>query len=126
MAETPKRRRSGSEKRARGGLISFRVAPQERAALDEAAARAGLSLGSYIRTVVIAAPRTRSTRRPSVEVQAVTRLQAEMNRVGGNIHQILRRVNFGETPVAAEFREALTGYREVIAAILAVLGRGRS
>ena len=82
------RRRSGSEQRERSQLISFRVAPSERAALDAAAERAGLSLGAYIREAVIAAPKTRGIRRPSVEVQAVTRLQAEMNRVGGNIHQI--------------------------------------
>lgn len=125
VSPNPRRRRSGSQKRARGALVNFRVSAEERAELDQAAQRAGLTLGSYIRERVLAAAKTRSVRRPTVEAQAVTRLQAEMNRIGGNIHQILRRVNFGETPAAAEFQEALTGYREVIAAILAALGRGR-
>jgi hypothetical protein len=35
-------------------------------------------------------------------------------------------VNFGETPLAYEFQEALAGYREVIDAILAALGRKRA
>lgn len=46
-----------------------------------------------------------------------------MNKVGSNIHQLLRRVNFGETPAGDEIREAFQGYRQVIAGILAALGR---
>jgi hypothetical protein len=118
-------RKSGSEQRQKERRITFRMSPQEYATLEEAAGSAGLTLGSYIRSNVLEAPQTRQRRRPSVEVMAVTRLQGEMNRVGSNIHQILKRVNFGETPVAEEFHEALSGYREVIAAILETLGRGK-
>ena len=74
---------------------------------------------------MLAAPKTQSRRRPSIEVQAITRLQGEMNRVGGNIHQILKRVNFGETPIAEEFSQALKGDRQVIATILETLGPGK-
>jgi hypothetical protein len=117
--------KSGSENRQKGRPVSVRMSPQEYATLEEAAGSAGLTIGSYIRSIVLAAPQTRQRRRPSVEVMAVTRLQGEMNKVGSNIHQILKRVNFGETPIAEEFHEALSGYRQVIAAILETLGRGK-
>jgi hypothetical protein len=83
-------------------------------------------LGSFIRARVLNVHHTRAQRRPSVELETIARLHAEMNRVGSNIHQILKRVNFGETPIAHEFHEALDGYREVIDAILVTLGRKKA
>ena len=124
MEEKNHKRRSGSENRKRRDRISFRVAEAERTELEGKAGLVGVTLGSFIRTSLLDAPTTRTTRRPTIEVEAVTRLQGEMNKIGSNIHQLLRRVNFGETPAAEEFSEALSGYREVIDAILTVLGRG--
>ncbi|MEQ1864542.1 MAG: hypothetical protein ABL996_07795 [Micropepsaceae bacterium] len=118
-------RRRGSEQRKKYRRFTVRLSPEERAELEAAAEREGLTLGSYVRARTLAAPLTRSRRRPSIEVQAVTRLQGEMNRVGSNIHQLVRRLNFGETPLGDEVRDAFQGYREVIAEILHVLGRGR-
>jgi hypothetical protein len=112
------------EQRQKQRRITFRLSPEEYRNLETAATGAGLTMGTYIRGQVLDAPTTGRRRRPSVEVQAITRLQGEMNRIGGNIHQILKRVNFGETPLAYEFHEALTGYREVIGAIMSALGRG--
>lgn len=119
-----KRPRRGTETRQKSHVIPFRVNDAERAELEAAASRAGLTVGSYIRGRVLAAPTTRAMRRPSVEVETLARLQGEMNKVGSNIHQLVKRVNFGETPAGVELREAFAGYREVIAAILATLGRG--
>jgi hypothetical protein len=116
-------RRSGTEQRQKQRRITFRVSDGEFGSVQVAADRAGVTVGTYVRDTVIGSPETRRRHRPSVEVQAVTRLQGEMNRVGGNIHQILKRVNFGETPIAHEFHEALAGYRQVIESILTVLGR---
>ncbi len=125
MDDTERKSRRGTEVRRRTGVITFRATEAERAELEGKAEKAGVSLGSFIRASALSAPTTRAARRPAIEVQAVTRLQGEMNKIGSNIHQILRRVNFGDTPPAEEFREALSGYREVIAAILAALGRGQ-
>jgi hypothetical protein len=116
-------RRSGSEQRKKQRRITFRLTDGEYGAVQVAADRAGVTLGTHVRDRVLSSPETRRRPRPTVEVQAVTRLQGEMNRVGGNIHQILKRVNFGETPLAHEFHEALAGYKEVIESILTVLGR---
>ena len=59
-----------------------------------------------------------------MDVAALARLIGELNRIGGNINQILKRVNFGETPVAHEFHEALAGHLEIIAAIRDAMGLG--
>ena len=123
-ASVKRPRRSGSEQRQKQSRITFRLSGAEYGTVQVAADRAGVTLGTYIRDCVLKSPETRRRPRPSVEVQAVTRLQGEMNRVGGNLHQLLKRVNFGDTPMVHELREALTGYKEVIASILNVLGRG--
>jgi hypothetical protein len=120
------RHRRGSEQRRRASLVAFRASPEEKAELEASAQNAGLTLGSFIRARVLNVHHTSARRRPSVELETIARLHAEMNRVGGNIHQILKRVNFGETPLAHEFHEALDGYREVIDAILVTLGRKKA
>lgn len=119
-------RKRGSEQRRKQRVRTFRVTPEEDAELRAGAEGAGLSVGSYIRARVLTVQHTRQQRRPSVELQTIARLHAEMNRVGSNIHQILKRVNFGELVLAHEYREALNGYREVIDAILEALGRKRA
>ena len=122
-AEQNTRRLSGSEQRQKQCRVTFRMTQGEYEAVAEAAMDSGMTMGTFIRNRALGVAQTRPRRRPSVELETIARLQAEMNRVGSNIHQILKRVNFGETPLADEFRAALAGYREVIACILAVLGR---
>jgi hypothetical protein len=102
--------------------MTFRVTAAERSELESLASAAGLKLGSFIRESLLKSPQTRKRRRPLADVAALPRLLGELNRIGGNINQIAKRVNFGETPVAAEFHEALAGHREIIAAIRGVLG----
>jgi hypothetical protein len=121
--EPDKKPRRGSETRQKSKVVPFRMAETEYAELAAAAERSGQTIGSYIRAQVLKAPTTRATRRPSVEVQALARLQGEMNKVGSNIAQILKRINYADTPHGNEIREAFSGYREVIAAILKTLGR---
>src|SRR3954468_7864091 len=92
--EGARRSRRGTEQRQKQRIINFRVTPEEDAELTASAASAGLTPGTYARMRALTAPKTRSRiRRPPVEVQALTRLQGEMNKVGSNIHQILKRVN---------------------------------
>lgn len=66
-ASRKKKKSSGSEKRQRTPIIGFRVSDSERAELEEAAERAGLTLGSYVRQRVLTAPKTRAVRRPPIE-----------------------------------------------------------
>ena len=116
------KRRSGSETRQKQRRITFRVTADEYANLEGAAGESGLTLASHVREALLGVPRTRTRRRPLVDVAALARLLGELNRIGGNINQILKRVNFGETPLAVEFHEALGGHQQVIAGIRAAMG----
>jgi len=120
LSHRPKK--SGSAIRQKQNVMTFRVTAEERLELDTAAIEAGLTSGSYIRQSLLKAARTGKRRRPLADVAALPRLLGELNRIGGNINQIARRVNFGETPLAGEFRQALAGHVEIIAAIRAALG----
>lgn len=124
VQEAPEpRRRHGSETRQKVERISVRVTAAEYAEIAEAADREGLTLAAHARSRLLAAPSERKYRRPTVEVRALARLQGEMNRVGSNIHQLLKQIRFGGTPAGDEIQAAFRGYREVVAAILTTLGR---
>ena len=120
LSHRPKK--SGSATRQKQNVVTFRVTAEERRELETAALTAGLTTGSYIRQTLLKTVRTGKRRRPLADAAALPRLLGELNRIGGNINQITRRVNFGETPLAGEFRQALAGHVEIIAAIRAALG----
>ena len=119
------RKRSGSENRARGGVVAFRVSEEERAELEQAAELAGLTLGSYVRQRVLTAPKTRAVRRPPIEQKVLAQLLGQLGRVGGNIHQIVRHMNFGGVVMHDELRPALASFEEAAEAILQAMGRGQ-
>ena len=124
-ASTKKGKRSGSETRTRGGIIGVRVSVAERAELEAAADRAGLTLGSYIRERVLSAPQTRAVRRPPIEKKLLAQLLGQLGRVGGNIHQIVKHMNFGTGVMHDELRSALASFEEAAAAIMEAMGRGQ-
>lgn len=114
---------SGSETRKRAGLVGFRVTETERAELEAAAERVGLTLGSYIRSRVLEAPQTRAVRRPPVERVLLAQLLGQLGRVGGNIHQIVKRLNFGEVASDDELKSALSDFRYCTSEIMQAMGR---
>lgn len=61
-----------SEIRQKGRVVPFRVSDAEYAELTQLADRAGLTLGSYIRSRSLEKPTTRARRRPPAEVQVLT------------------------------------------------------
>ena len=119
------RKRSGSENRARGGVVAFRVSEEERAELEQAAELAGLSLGSYVRQRVLISPKTRAVRRPPIEQKLLAQLLGQLGKTGGNIHQILKHMNFGAGVMHDELRSALVSFEEAAAAIMEAMGRGQ-
>lgn len=122
LSHRPKQ--SGTATRQKQHVMTFRLTAEERRELETAALAAGLTSGSYIRESLLKTARTGKRRRPLADATALPRLLGELNRIGGNINQITRRVNFGETPLAYEFRQALAGHVEIIAAIREALGLG--
>jgi len=124
-ARTPaasRKSRRGSERRWRGLRIVIRVSSEEYARAAAAANGAGLSLASYVRQHGVPYRETIPRRRPSVDAKALAKGIAEVNKVGSNVAQLLRRVNFGETPLVAELHETMTDCRVTVAALRAAAG----
>ncbi len=118
------RSRSGSETRKKGRLLGIRLTEDECAPLEQGAAHAGLTLASYARLLLVSAPKTRSRRRPLADVAALARTLGQLNKVGSNINQVARAINLGETPLAHEIHDSLSGIREILAAIREAMGLG--
>ncbi len=119
----PKTRRSGSERRQKGRIVPFRVSATEYAELDALAEREGLSIGSYVRSRVLTVPTTRAIRRPVVEVDLLRRYLNELHKIGSNINQTAKRVNMGDTPLAADIQTTYAACREVARRVADLLTR---
>ena len=114
---------SGSEARQKPRIIGFRVTDTDRAEIEAAASRSGLTVGSYIRAQVLKAPKTRAVKKPPIERTMLAQLLGQLGRVGGNIHQIVKRMNFNEGVIRTELEAALADFRETAAAIMQAMGR---
>lgn len=90
--ETPPKR-SGSEKRQRTASILIRLTDEERAAVEDAASRAGLTLASYARGQMLGGPQPRAGRRPPIETRQLARILGELGKIGSNINQLARAKN---------------------------------
>lgn len=124
MADEERKTRSGSEMRQRQRRITFRLAAHEYSEVETKAERAGVSLGAFIRVAVLDAPTTRAVRRPPVEKAALAQVLGQLGRVGGNLHQIARHLNFGHIEAAADLPKALEELRAMKAVLMQALGRG--
>jgi Bacterial mobilisation protein (MobC) len=98
---------SGSDTRRKQRIVNFRATAEEYAVVEQAAKSAGLTIGSYIRQTMLAAPKTRSRRAPRADVFVLAKLIAELNRIGGNINQITRASHYGEQPERAWLKATL-------------------
>jgi hypothetical protein len=124
LAAHPDRSRRGTETRKRYRRITYRVLESEYMQVEAAASEAGLTLASYARLRTVPAPETRSRSRPSVDAIALVKVQRELNRIGGNIHQLLRHVNFGHIiDTQGEISAAFAGFREGINLLREMRGR---
>jgi hypothetical protein len=114
---------SGTEKRARSTHVTIRLTVEERAAIDAAAERAGLKVGSYCRQVLLGAPAPRQVRRPPIERRELARLLGDVGKIGGLLNQLAKASNQGLTIYENEVLTALRGLKMVREAILKALGR---
>jgi hypothetical protein len=111
-------KRSGSEKRQRTASILVRLTAEERAAIEAAASRAGLTLASYARGQMLGGPQPRAARRPPVETRQLARILGELGKIGSNINQLARAGNIGllnaadrgELQAETQALRALRGY----------------
>jgi hypothetical protein len=119
----PKPRRSGSETRKKGRIVPFRVSETEYAKLDALAEGERLTIGSYVRSCVLEKPTTRAIRRPVPEVELLRRYLSELHKIGSNINQTTRRINMGDTPLAAEIQTTYAACRELARRVTSILNR---
>jgi len=85
------KKKNGGEKRKQGPIIAFRVTEEERAEIQAFAERAGLSVGSYIRSRALAKSTTRAVRRPPVETRQLAALLGMLGAVGGAVQTIINK-----------------------------------
>ena len=117
------KKRSGSETRKRAPIIGFRASDEERAQIEAAAQRAGLTVGSYVRSRALAKPTTRAVRRPPVETAQLARLLGMLGAVSGTIQAMAQKHGGGDAVTVAELPAALAAFREAASAILQALGK---
>jgi hypothetical protein len=117
------RKRSGSEKRKRAPIIGFRATDEERARIEAAADRAGLTVGSYVRSRALSNPTTRAMRRPPVRTAQLAQLLGLLGATGGVLQRIEQSRSKGDRPTDEALIAALAEFRQAAAAILQTLGK---
>jgi Bacterial mobilisation protein (MobC) len=112
-----------SETRQRTAHVITRLTPAERQQIDEAADKSGLALGSYVRAKLLTGPSPRAVRKPPVDRAALAQVLALLGRVGGNVNQIARKLNYGERQDPRDLEKALRELTEMRDALMVALGR---
>jgi hypothetical protein len=113
---------SGTEKRVRTSHLTIRLAPDERAKIDEAASSAGLMPGSYARQALLGGPVARPVKRRPIERRELARLLGELGHIGGNLNQIAKNLNTGVLVYEAEIGSALAALIQMRDAVMTALG----
>jgi hypothetical protein len=104
--------------------MSVPVDPAEFLYIADRAQNAGLSRGAFLRACALGAPGPRARRSPSVDIEALARATAALNKVGGNLNQIARILNMGGSiSIAHASYTALAETRAAVAEILLLVGR---
>ena len=119
------KKRSGSETRQREPTIGFRATRDERAKIQAAADRAGLTLSSYVRSRTLRKPTTRAVRRAPQSTAQLAQLLGLIGIVGGDIQRIGERIAAPGTRMAGEIQTALVAFRDAAAIIMLTLGKRR-
>jgi hypothetical protein len=112
------------ERRQRVHKVDTRWDSIEYASLEAAARAAGLTRGGYIRALVLGSAGPRARRSPSIEIEALARATAALNKVGSNLNQIARILNAGGSiSLAHSSFAALTETRTAVVRILDIVSR---
>jgi Bacterial mobilisation protein (MobC) len=108
---------------AKNSFISVRCTAKERATIDEAARRAGLSVGAYLRTLALGSPGPRAVRRPPIERRELARLLGHLGKIGSNLNQLARAFNsLGRLPTRPELIQAREDIGTMRDALIKALG----
>jgi hypothetical protein len=100
-----------------------RFSEAEHASIDTRSREAGLSFGSYLRACALGSPGPRARRTPPLNVELLAYAVAQLNRVGNNANQLMRRLHAADAVEANETRLALSEIRAAVRLICEALGR---
>ena len=101
-----------SESRQKQDRLTVRFTPAEREQLEALADRAGLTLGSYLRSRALETPTMRAIRRPTAAVEVLKGLLGQVGKIGGNLNQLTKGMNRGDIPLVADLQETLAAIRQ--------------
>lgn len=93
---------------ARSARIAFRVTEDERAQIEARAAEAGATVSNYARAVALTGAPP-APRRNATDAAALS----ELNRVGVNLWQITKHLNFGGS-IPTDLHEAIADVRAAV------------
>jgi len=109
----------------KGCFIAIRCTVKQHTAIREKAARAGLSIGAYLRALAVGYAGPRFVHRPRPSDAALARLLGQIGKLGSNVNQIAKIANTYRCPPS---KSALSVMRRDIGrmrrAVLKALGRG--
>ncbi len=73
--------------------ISIRCTAKDHAVINDAATKAGLSIGAYLRSLALGTSGPRAVRRPPIERKELARILGHLGKVGSNINQLAHAFN---------------------------------
>ena len=116
-------RRSGTEIRKRGSVLTARFNEQEAAAIRRLADQSGQSLASLIRQALLGAappPVVVQSHRASLDQAAVAKVLAQLGKIGSNVNQLAHYAHLGRFQTNS-IEVALRDLSEMRSACLAAL-----
>ena len=125
MSDDIARSNSGTATRQRRQQLVVRCTDAERAGIEAAAERAGMTVGAFMRHQALGTAGPRAARRPTSDRVQLAQLLGQVGRVGGNVNQLARAFNTdGTTPDPATWAEAVADITAMRDALMLALGRG--
>ena len=113
---------SGTEKRVRDFVLPVRLAADERATVDAAAERAGLTVSSYARQAMLGGPAPRAVSRKPADRRELVRILGQLGHIGGNLNQLAKDKNTGAVVYDGEIATAARAVVEMRDAVLIIKG----
>ncbi len=87
---------TGTDKRQREFVISFRVGGDEYEHIQTEADQAGVTVGTFARDVLVNARAPRRVRRPPAAKAELVRILGELGKIGSNVNQLAHKANIGQ------------------------------
>lgn len=118
--------RTGGAVSKRKPPVGFRANDEELAQIKAYADRAGLTVGSYVRSRALRTPTTPAVRRPSVQTAQLAQILGLIGIMGSDIQEIAKLLTGAETAktdTRIEVTDTLSALREASTSIMRLLGK---